>query len=83
MVECNIINQNIKKVLYCQVQCGIHYNMAFDRKLIKNGNGWALCINSTILQLLNIDPSINMVQYTVENDKLIITKSNKNITDVK
>lgn len=53
--------------------------MAYDRKLIRNGNGWALCINSTILQLLDIDPAINMVKYSVEKDKLIITKSEKEL----
>lgn len=51
--------------------------MSFDRKLIRNGNGWALSINSTILSLLDVDPEINMVKYTIENDKLIITKSEK------
>lgn len=51
--------------------------MAFDRKLMRNGNGWALSINSTILGLLDVNPEINMVKYTVENDKLIITKSDK------
>ena len=50
-----------------------------DRKLIRNGNGWALCINSTILQLLGIDPKVNKVHYTIENDKLIITKSDVKI----
>ncbi len=54
--------------------------MAFDRKLIRNGNGWALCINSTILQMLDVDPNTNMVRYTMENDKLIITKSDKTIS---
>lgn len=51
--------------------------MAFDRKLMRNGNGWALCLNSTILSLLDVNPEEDMVQYTVENNKLIITKSNK------
>ena len=51
--------------------------MALDRKLIRNGNGWALAINSTILGLLDVDPEINMVKYIIENDKLIITKSEK------
>ena len=51
--------------------------MAYDRKLMRNGNGWALCLNSTILQFLDVDPSKNMVRYTMENDKLIITKSDK------
>ncbi len=53
--------------------------MTVDRKLMRNGNGWALSINSTILGLLDINPEINMVKYTVENDKLIITKSNKKV----
>ncbi len=51
--------------------------MSFDRKLIRNGNGWALSINQTILSLLNVEPEINMVKYVIENDKLIITKSDK------
>ena len=51
--------------------------MTVDRKLIRNGNGWALCLNSTILGLLDIDPEINMVNYVIENNKLIITKSDK------
>lgn len=51
--------------------------MAYDRKLIRNGNGWALCLNSLILQFLDVDPTKNMVRYTMENDKLIITKSDK------
>lgn len=54
-----------------------------DRKLMRNGNGWALCINSTILQLLEIDPNINMVKYTIENNKLIISKSEKQIENEK
>ena len=51
--------------------------MTVDRKLMRNGNGWALSINSTILGLLDINPEINMVRYTIENNKLIITKSDK------
>lgn len=53
--------------------------MSFDRKLMRNGNGWALSINSTILGLIDVNPEIDMVKYTVENDKLIITKSDKKI----
>ncbi len=53
--------------------------MSVDRKLMRNGNGWALSINSTILGLLDIDPEINMVKYTIENDKLIVTKSDKKV----
>ena len=50
--------------------------MSYDRKLIRNGNGWALCINSTILQMLDVNPQINMIKYTI---KLIITKSDRKI----
>lgn len=53
--------------------------MSLDRKLIRNGNGWALFINSTILNLLDVNPEQDMVKYTVENDKLIITRSDKKI----
>ena len=53
--------------------------MSVDRKLIRNGNGWALSINSTILGFLDVDPEVNMVKYVIENDKLIITKSDKKI----
>ena len=53
--------------------------MAFDRKLMRNGNGWALSINSTILSLLDVNPEIDMIKYTIENDKLVITKSDKKI----
>ena len=53
--------------------------MSFDRKLMRNGNGWALCINSTMLDLIGVNPTENMINYTIENNKLIITKSDKNI----
>lgn len=53
--------------------------MTVDRKLMRNGNGWALSINSTILGLLDVNPEEDMVRYNIENDKLIITKSDKKI----
>lgn len=54
-----------------------------DRKLMRNGNGWALCLNATILDLLKVNPKTDMVEYTVERDKLIITKSDKKRNDIK
>ena len=51
--------------------------MSFDRKLMRNGNGWALCLNSTILEFLGVDPTVNMFEYIMENDRLVITKSKK------
>ena len=53
--------------------------MTVDRKLMRNGNGWALSINSTILGFLDVNPEIDMVRYTIENEKLIISKSDKKI----
>ena len=40
---------------------------------MRNGNGWALTVNKTILDL---------VEYTVEAGKLIITKSDKKRDDI-
>ncbi len=56
--------------------------MAVDRKLIRNGNGWALCINSTILGLLDINPQTDMVSYSIQKEKLVIKKSDKKKTDL-
>lgn len=53
--------------------------MTFDRKLMRNGNGWALAINSTILGFLDVNPEVDMVRYVIERDSLIITKSDKKI----
>ena len=53
--------------------------MTIDRKLMRNGNGWALSINSVILDFLDVNPETDMVRYTIENEKLIITKSDKKI----
>ena len=53
--------------------------MTVDRKLMRNSNGWALSINLTILGLLDVNPEEDMVQYTVEKDRLIITKSDKKV----
>ena len=53
--------------------------MTIDRKLMRNGNGWVLCLNSTILGLLDVNPEEDMVQYTVEKDRLVITKSDQKI----
>ncbi len=55
--------------------------MAYDRKLIRNGNGWAMTLNSTMLELLDVDPKVNKIRYTIENDTLKITKSPKMITE--
>ncbi|MGN0192293.1 MAG: hypothetical protein ACI4CY_02045 [Candidatus Gastranaerophilaceae bacterium] len=48
-----------------------------ERKLMRNGNGWALCLNNTILKLLKVDPETDIVEYIIERDKLIIQKGGK------
>jgi len=58
-------------------------NVYMDKKIMRNGNGWAISINSTLLKLLNINPETDLVKYTVENDKLIITKSPNKRSDIK
>lgn len=82
MVVCHIRNYFIHNILYCQGKC--KYKGKFmERKLMRNGNGWALSINSTILQLLKLNPETDLVEYNVENNKLIITKSPNKRTDIK
>lgn len=81
MIKCNIILNYTEIILYCKVQCKVKCNMAYDRKLIRNGNGWAMTLNSTMLELLDVDPKVNKVRYTIENDTLKITKSPKMITE--
>ena len=48
-----------------------------ERKLFRSGNGWALFINTTILNLLKINPETDKVEYQIENDVLKITKVKK------
>ena len=79
MVICNSRNHYMCLILYCQVKCK---GVSMDRKLMRNGNGWALCLNATILDLLKINPRTDMVEYTIERDKLIITKSSKKREDI-
>ncbi len=52
-----------------------------DKKFMRNGTSWALAINATILKLLNIDPETDLVKFTVEGDRLIVTKSENKRTD--
>lgn len=46
-----------------------------DRKLIRSGTGWCVYINNTVLQLIEVDPEVDMVKYRVEGNELIISKS--------
>ena len=57
--------------------------MTYDRKLIRNGNGWAMTLNSTILEFLGVNPEINMVKYSLYNNTLVIKKSDKEVENKK
>ena len=64
---------------YRKVKRKVKCKMTYDRKLMRNGNGWALSLNSTVLKFLDVNPEEDMVQYTIENETLKITKSKKHI----
>ena len=49
---------------------------------MRNGNGWAIAVNKTILELLKVNPETDLVEYSIETDKLIITKSDKKRNDI-
>ncbi len=46
-----------------------------ERKLFRSGNGWVLFINSTLLELMKVNPETDMVEYVMENDTLKIKKA--------
>ncbi len=48
-----------------------------ERKLIRSGNGWCIYINSTILELLKVNPETDKVECIMENDVLKIKKAPK------
>ena len=48
-----------------------------NRKFFKSGNGWALFIPKTILELLKIDPEKDHIEMQIENDILKIKKVSK------
>ena len=43
-----------------------------NRKFFKSGNGWALFISKTILELLKVNPETDFVEMQMENDVLKI-----------
>ena len=44
------------------------------RKIIQIGNSWGVIIPTAILELLKINPVKDKVEFSIENDKLIISK---------
>lgn len=51
--------------------------MSYDRKVMRNGNGWAMSLNSTILEFLDVNPEVDMLNYSMQDKTLIIKKSQK------
>lgn len=52
-----------------------------DRKLIRSGNSWALPMNSTILQLMNINPETDLINVSVHGDEVRLTRSQNKRND--
>ena len=48
-----------------------------ERKLFRSGNGWALFMPQTILQLLKVNPETDKVECIMDNDVLKIKKAPK------
>lgn len=44
------------------------------RKLMRSGNGWALFMSKTLIELLKINPETDFVEMQIENDVLKIKK---------
>ena len=47
------------------------------RKLMRSGNGWALFMSKTLIELLKIQPEEDFLELQIENDILKISKSTK------
>ena len=47
------------------------------KTLFKSGNAWVLLIQKPILQLLNINPEVDEVELTIENNVLKVKKYEK------
>ena len=45
------------------------------RKFTKSGSGWALYIPNTIIELLDINPAYDFIEYEIDDNLLTIRKS--------
>ncbi len=52
-----------------------------DEKLIKKGNDWVLNVSSEMLNILDINPLTDSVEYNLFKDKLIVKKHKKTNID--
>lgn len=60
-------------ILSSKIQYYVRVKM--ERKLFRSGNGWALFMPQTILQLLKVNPLTDKVECIMENDVLKIKKA--------
>ena len=63
-----IVYYDFVKSLYRQKE------VRMNRKFFKSGNGWALFVSKTILELLKVNPETDFVEMQIENDILKIKK---------
>ncbi len=47
------------------------------KNLFRTGNGWALFMPKTILELLELNPDEDEIEINIENKKMIIEKADK------
>lgn len=47
------------------------------RKIIQIGNSWGVIIPIALLDILKINPVKDNLEFSIENDRLIITKAKK------
>ncbi len=47
------------------------------RKIIQIGNSWGVIIPKALLDILKINPVKDKLEFTIENDKIIMTKVSK------
>jgi hypothetical protein len=45
------------------------------RKLMRSGNGYALFLSKTIIELLKINPEVDFIEFEVESNTLKIKKA--------
>ena len=67
-----------KKVLIIrEVKADESYNVKnfMVRKFTKSGSGWALYIPNTIIELLDINPAYDFIEYEIDDNLLTIKKS--------
>jgi hypothetical protein len=75
-IHCNSI-KNLRKLYSFVKTKSIHLlykGKKMIRKLFKSGNGWAIFIPKTILELLKVNPETDLLEIQIENDVLKIKK---------